>query len=128
MRQHNSRSISQRVVYLGHGIRISHEIQDLFPSRLGIDCCSIADIARPFALIAKFAAYLYFDASYLNPTLVRFAVDVIAVASRKGEKEQFAAINARTATVRLSRDVQRVLMLAALKIDHVSVVLIGYAC
>ncbi|HYK36388.1 MAG TPA: hypothetical protein VEV40_10525 [Alloacidobacterium sp.] len=86
------------------------------------------DITRRFALVAKFAAHLDFNASYLNPALPRFAVDVIAVASRKSEKEQFSAIHARTTAVRLGRDVQRVLMLAGLKIEHVSVVLIGYPC
>src|ERR1700751_5518780 len=92
VRKDNRRRLSQRVLNLGHRVGMTHKVEYLFARGPSFDLCAVRYVTSCLAFATELAADLHLNLFDLDASLLSFTIKIVAVACRKSEEEQFAAV------------------------------------
>jgi len=82
---------------LCHAVGVVHQFADLLFGCIGADPRAVLHITGGFSHSGEFALYFHLDLLDRDAALLRFTVDIVAVASRQRQEKQFTAVERRTA-------------------------------
>src|SRR5690606_2835501 len=103
----NRDALAQGVLDLRHCIGMHHERADLPLRRVGNDADVVPDVRRRFADATEIPDHFDIDLIDVDPEIRGLPADIVAVAGREGEEQQFSTVHIAAALAVLRRYRQR---------------------